>query len=479
MNRKASVMITMLGLALIAGLGLPRLSTPAVRAQTPQEREAIKHATAISLAFNHATKKISPSVVNITSTQRVEDSFGHDDFFERFFGPRGGDDRFFERKGLGSGVVARADGYILTNNHVVADADEVRVTLANGRSYSAEVVGADQESDLAVIRIDNDDLVPARFGDSDAIDVGQWVLAVGNPFALDHTVTAGIVSAKGRSGMGLAIYENFIQTDAAINPGNSGGPLVNLRGEVIGINTAISTRTGGYMGIGFAISSNMARNVMESIIAGGRVVRGWLGVTMQELTEDLAESFKFEGTSGVLIGDVTEDGPAQQAGVESGDIITVLAGQEMRDMDALRNTVAQIAPGTTVDLTVVRDGQERTFEVTLGERPPLEELAARSFTGPERNMTVSELGVSVRALTPDLARELGARSEDGVAVTAVQPGSLADRVGIEINDIIVAFGDNRIRGLDDLRRAVENFDPKRGIRVQIQRGGSTVFLMMK
>ena len=386
MNRKAVVSIALLGLAAAVGLGLPRVWTPQSHAaQSPKEQAALKYVTDLSLAFQRATKKISPSVVNVVSIYRVDVESrrdprrrvpGVEDFFDRF-GPEDRGDRFDERRAQGSGVIARADGYIVTNNHVVDRADDVEVTLANGRTYKAEIVGTDPETDLAVIRIDVDDLEPARFGDSDTIEVGQWVLAVGNPFRLDHTVTAGIISAKGRSGMRLAIYENFIQTDAAINPGNSGGPLVNLDGEVIGINTAISTRTGGYMGIGFAIPSNMARGVMESILEGGRVVRGWLGVTMRPLTDDLAASFDFEGTDGVLVANVAEDGPAQQAGIEPGDIIIEIAGRDTTDMNTLRHTVADIAPQKTVKVVLVRDGRKRTIDATLGERPRYEELAGR------------------------------------------------------------------------------------------------------
>ena len=338
-------------------------------------------------------------------------------------------------------------------------------------------MGTDEETDLAVIRIDATDLVPAVFGDSDAIQVGQWVLAVGNPFGYDHTVTAGIVSAKGRSGLGVAIYENFIQTDAAINPGNSGGPLVNLHGEVIGINTAITTRTGGSMGIGFAIPSNMARSVMDSILDTGQVVRGWLGVHMADLTEDLAQSFGYQGTSGVIIAYVLEDSPADKAGLEPDDIVAEFAGKPMADMKQLLNTVATIAPGTAVELTVFRNGEERKVRVTLGERPPLQELTAQQR--PDQGESFDALGVTARELTPVLARELGARFPDGVVVTAVEPDGHAARVGIKANDIIFAFGDTRIRTLDDFRKAMDEFDPDEGVRVRLQRGGTIFYLIVK
>ncbi|MCH8164677.1 MAG: DegQ family serine endoprotease [Planctomycetes bacterium] len=469
-----------------AGFGLPQLLTQDVHAQaqdqTPQEREALKYAHDLSLAFQQATKVISPSVVNIVSTVRIQarrptrDFFGGDDFFERFFGPQA-PPRSKERRGQGSGLVARPDGYILTNNHVVAGADEVRVTLANGAEYEATIIGTDRETDLAVIKIDSNGLTPAVFGDSDAIQVGQWVLAVGNPFGYDHTVTAGIVSAKGRSGLGVAIYENFIQTDAAINPGNSGGPLVNLRGEVIGINTAITTRTGGSMGIGFAIPSNMARSVMDSILDTGQVVRGWLGVHMADLTEDLAQSFGYQGTSGVIIAHVVQDSPADKAGLKPDDIVAEFDGKPMADMKQLLNTVATITPGTAVELTVFRNGEERKVRVTLGERPPLQELTAQQR--PDQGESFDALGVTARELTPVLARELGARFPDGVVVTAVEPDGHAARVGIKANDIIFAFGDTRIRTLDDFRKAMDEFDPDEGVRVRLQRGGTIFYLIVK
>ena len=409
--RTLLAVVILLGLAVTGGLSVPRLSTQDVQAQapsqTPQEREALKYAHDLSLAFQQATKTIAPAVVNIVSTQRVEvpqrrrsrlrtprgfeDFFGGDDFFERFFGPQDRSRRFREWRGQGSGLIVRPDGYIITNNHVVAEADEIQVKLANGREYEAEVVGTDEETDLAVIRIDATDLVPAVFGDSDAIQVGQWVLAVGNPFGYDHTVTAGIVSAKGRSGLGVAIYENFIQTDAAINPGNSGGPLVNLRGEVIGINTAITTRTGGSMGIGFAIPSNMARSVMDSILDSGQVVRGWLGVQMAELTHDGADSAGFKGTTGVVIDQVMPDSPAEKAGLEKDDIITEFDGKSIGNMNELRNAVAQTAPETTVELTLFRQGKQRTVRVTLGDLAKAGGHTWESF---------DQLGVTVYTLTP-------------------------------------------------------------------------------
>ncbi|MHC4446776.1 MAG: Do family serine endopeptidase, partial [Planctomycetota bacterium] len=396
---------------------------------------------------------------------------------EEFFGfriPHGP----FERRGEGSGVIARADGYILTNNHVVREAGEIQVTLDNGRQYEAEVVGADMETDLAVIKIDSNGLTPARFGDSEALQVGQWVLAVGNPFGLEHTVTAGIVSAKGRSGVGLAFYENLIQTDAAINPGNSGGPLVNLSGEVVGINAAITTQSGGNLGIGFAIPGNMARLVMNSILDSGHVVRGYLGVQMAPLTEKRAESSGYEGIRGVIIDKVTEDGPAEQAGLKPDDILLEVNGRRVTDMIQLRNLVATIPPGKTVDVIVFRKGARRTIPVTTGERPPLEVLAA-AVEPPPSSEPFEALGVTVAELTPDRARRLGARRGSGVVVTAVTPDSLADEVEIQVDDIILNLGDARTRDLEDFRAAMEGFDPQEGVRLRLRRDGGTVYVLAR
>ncbi len=466
-DRKLAAWIVGSGLVLSVILVGPRGLTPDAHAQSqpsdPAERAAIRAANDLSLAFQHASRQIAPSVVNIVNIVQLELRV-----------PPGLADRW---RGQGSGVIARADGYILTNSHVVWEAGEIQVTLANGRQYQAEVVGADRETDLAVIKIDSNGLTPATFGDSEATKVGQWVLAVGNPFGLDHTVTAGIVSAKGRV-MGLATYENLIQTDAAINPGNSGGPLVNLNGEVIGITAAITTQTGGNLGIGFAIPSNMARLVMDSILVRGRVVRGYLGVQMAVLTEELAESFGYDGTRGVIIAEVTEDSPAEEAGLQRNDIVLEISGRRVIDRNQLLNSVARIPPGKTVDVTVFRNGARRSVSLTVGERPPFLELAA-AMKPPPSGEPFEALGVTVAELTRDRAWRLGARSGSGVVVTAVTPDSLAGRVGIEVNDIILNLGDSRIRDLEDFRSAMEGFDPQEGVRLRLLRGGRTVYVPAK
>ena len=367
-----------------------------------------------------------------------------------------------------------SDGYVLTNNHVVEGADEVNVNLSDDRSFSAEIVGVDDKSDLAVLKIDAHDLVPAHVGDSDAMEVGQWVLAVGSPFGLAQTVTAGIVSAKGRADMGITDYEDFIQTDAAINPGNSGGPLVNLHGEVVGINTAIASRTGGYMGIGFAIPSNMARNVMDSIIEKGSVERGFLGAGIQDLNTDLAASFGYDSADGVLIGDIVPDGPAEKSGLQPGDIVVEFNGKSTHKANQLRNAVAATKPGTRVPLSVIRNGKSMRFDVEVGQ---LESQAAAPWTGREASV---DLGMTVQTLTAEVARQIGADERDqGVVVTTVEPGSIAARVGMQPGDVVLAVGNSRVKNVSDFREAIQALDVSQGIRMQVMRDGGRRYVFFR
>jgi serine protease Do len=476
----------------VALSGLDRFSHSAYAAEKDQAaaaREQLKHAADLSKAFQHTSQAVRPSVVTIISVKRIRPvlrqqrgvnplfrnyplpEFFGEDFFDRFFGHRT-PEHGFEQRGLGTGVIVTKDGYILTNNHVVGDADEVTVKLSDSRDYQASVVGTDEKTDLAVLKIDAEDLVPAVFGDSDELEVGEWVLAVGNPFGLGHTVTAGIVSAKGRANVGIADYEDFIQTDAAINPGNSGGPLLNLSAEVVGINTAIATRTGTYMGIGFAIPSNMARSIMKSILEKGRVDRGWLGVVIQDLNDDLSQSFGYESTNGVLVSDVMPDGPAAKAGLRAGDIVTEYDGKPMGDMNQFRNAVAATTPGRKVDIRVFRGKGYKTLAVQVGQL----EGQTRLAWGADPS---GELGLTVQTVTPEIARQLGYGDVHGVVVTGVEPGSPADKAGIRPRDVITDVADDPIENIADFRAAMSKQDLKKGVRMRLNTGGARRFAFVK
>ena len=444
----------------------------------------------LSAAFRQVAKQVRPSVVSISTVQRLKPrdrrmpradvpeqfrEFFGDDMFERFFDerlPQGG----LEREGLGTGVIVSADGHLVTNNHVVRGADEVSVTLFDKRTLPAKIVGTDPKTDLAVLKIDASGLTPAQFGDSAAAEVGEWVLAIGSPFGLDQTVTAGIISAKGRH-MRITDYDDLIQTDAAINPGNSGGPLVNLRGQVIGINTAIASGTGRYSGVGFAIPSNMVASVRDAITKHGRVQRGKLGALIQNLDQDLARSFGFNSTDGVLIGDVVDGSPAAQAGLKSGDIVLQYNGQPVKEADELRNAVAATKPGAQAELLIFRQGKQQKVSVKVAELEDEARADARDERGGEQ---AADLGVTVQTLTPELAARLEYdRDEQGVVVTNVASGSVAARAGVRPRDLIVDVNGTAVRSAKEFRAALDKGDAARGIRLQLKRDGNRLFVFLK
>jgi len=348
---------------ILAPIGQPSPASPSIKESVPPVK-------ALG-TYSPAARKAMPSVVNIFTSKEVKlprNPFMDDPLFRRFFGDQP-DDETQRSSSLGSGVVVRADGYIVTNHHVVEAADEIEVALNDGRQAKAKVVGTDPESDLAVLKVDLKNLPAATFGRPDQINVGDVVLAIGNPFGVGQTVTQGIVSALGRTHLGISTFENFIQTDAAINPGNSGGALVDVNGNLIGINTAIYSQSGGSMGIGFAIPVSLARHVMEQIIASGSVTRGWIGVEVQDLTPELAESFKLANTKGVLIAGVVRGGPADRAGVKPGDVLVEVEGKPVVDSSAMLNLVAEAQPGKTAGLKVLRNNKEVAMRLTVGKRP--------------------------------------------------------------------------------------------------------------
>ncbi|HEX2229170.1 MAG TPA: DegQ family serine endoprotease [Candidatus Binatia bacterium] len=434
--------------------------------------------------FVALAKRMRPVVVNISTTQVSEmrgqsqqefgSPFGDDDpfndFWRRFFGgpmPRGPQ----RQRSLGSGFIIDADGSILTNNHVVENAQKIVVKLSNDQEYEAKVIGRDPKTDMAVIKIDaKTALSAASLGDSDGLEVGEWVVAIGNPFGLDSTITSGIVSAKGRH-IGQGPYDNFIQTDASINPGNSGGPLINLRGEVIGINTAIFSRTGGNMGIGFAIPINLAKELLPQLRGKGKVTRGYLGVLIQKVTPDIAESLGMERGYGALVANVSKDGPAEKAGVKVGDVIVEFDGKEVKDSADLPIIVARTPVDKKVRMKVLRDKKEVTLNVAVGELKDEEVVAS----APEKG----ELGMTVQKLTPQLAENLGLDKPDGVVVTAVEPGSAAEEAGIRRGDVILEVDRKPVRGVEDYRKAIGANRKGRGVLFLVRRGESTLFLALK
>lgn len=427
-----------------------------------------------SETFATIAERVKPSVVLIKSQRVVRQTqqrfWGP---FEEFFGggqPRNDQPRQF--RGVGSGVIVSQDGYILTNNHVVENADELKVQLSDEREVNAEVIGLDPRTDLAVIKVEFDDLPALAFGDSEKLRVGEWVMAVGNPFGLNHSVTAGIVSAKGRGRVlptqpGDVTYENFIQTDAAINPGNSGGALVDMEGNLMGINTAIYTRTGGYQGIGFAVPANMARNIMTRLVEDGRVARGYLGVMINNLDEVVAESMGLENTDGVLIVGIQDDGPAKGTDLQREDVVIALNGMKVEDMDDLRYRIADIAPGTEVELEVIRDGAPMTISIELGELPGDEPTSIASREEPQRS-PASNLGIDVM----DVSRQWSRFYEQGsgVVITVVRSGSVAEDRGLQRGDLIREVNGDPVSSVQEFLGIVRQFDTGQAIRFRIQRG---------
>jgi serine protease Do len=478
-------------LATGAGLLLHEKSTAA---PAPSVRDSARE---LSRAFRDVARNISPSVVGILATHAAAEAptnfhrFGpfqgpNDDLFRRFFGQRGdeGDEEGSPwsfpfpmpsptLRGQGTGVIVDAGGIIATNNHVVAGAKRLEVTLQDGRKLPAEVVGTDPETDLALLSVKEKDLPAAKLGDSTLLEPGEWVVAVGNPFGLDHTVTVGVVSATRRSGIGVASYENFIQTDAAINPGNSGGPLLNLDGEVIGINTAIRTSNGGSDGISFAIPSNTLAKVLPELVHDGRVSRGWLGVSLQPLTPELAKSFELASPTGALISEVLSDTPAAEAGLRPGDVVLSIQGKDVRDDGELREAVAALAPGTEADLTLLRDGEQKSITVQLGERPGRDVLARRETRAPRGS---ESFGLRLGDVPRNLAREL--ELSGGAVVREVLPDSPAARAGLMPGDVILSVDEHEIDGSDD---AVEQLrEAGSGARLLVRsRDGSSRWLFLE
>ena len=432
--------------------------------------------------FDEVADEASPVVVSIFAEQIVKvptfglpgdpfrDFFGPD-FFKHFFGQQP-EEQERRQRSLGSGVIVSEDGYILTNNHVVEGADKLTVMLTSGKKYEARNVGTDPQTDLGLIKIEAQDLPTAKLGDSDTIRVGEWVLAIGNPFGLSNTVTAGIISAKGRANVRLAAYEDFLQTDAAINPGNSGGALVNMEGELVGINTAIFSRSGGYQGIGFAVPVNMARRVMEDLRDTGKVTRGYLALLPQDIDDKLAKAMNLKSTEGSLVGNVTPGGPADKAGIKRGDVITEVDGNKIKDSKQLRNVVAAVKPGSKVHITLLRDGKEMRVTAELVERPKESETVVPMK---EEEKVEAKIGLSVQDLTPDIEEQLGFKGEKGVVVTSVVPGGLADEAGINTGDLIKEINRKEVKSASEFSRIISQAKGGDTLLFLLRRGENTFF----
>jgi serine protease Do len=435
-------------------------------------------------SFADLADEVKHSVVNISTTRVVKgeplqpfdgpnspfNEFFGDEFFKRFFGDRPQGQGDTKTHALGSGFIIDKDGLILTNNHVIEKADEIKVKLANEKEYDAQVVGRDPKTDLALIRVtpDADFPKPAKLGDSDALRVGDWVIAVGNPFGLGHTVTAGITSAKGRI-IGAGSYDDFIQTDAAINLGNSGGPLFNMKGEAIGVNTAIVARG---QGIGFAIPSNMVTQILSQL-KSGKVIRGWLGIAIQDLSPELAESFGLKDQKGVLVGDVVEDGPAAKAGIKRGDIVLMFNGKKVETAHALSSMVAATAPETQSNVEVLRDGKPMNIPVVLGTMPATQDAAEAA---PPKDETF--WGLTVKNITPELARRFNwPEDETGVIITAVTPGSPASEVGLRPGDALQEVNRQVVKDLSDFNKAVAG--DQKSLLLLVKRGEHTFYVVLK
>jgi serine protease Do len=454
------------------------------RANSLPKSDKLTTARSLGQAFVEVAKKVQPAVVNVTTektiTMKPWERFGDDffkgspfeDFFRGFGFPpreRGKEYRQKQRSG-GSGVIVDKEGYILTNNHVVEGADKVKVRLNDGREFTATVKGQDPRTDLSVLHIKAKDLPVAILGDSDKLEVGEWAIAIGSPFGLEHTVTVGVISAKGRSGLGTGTYEDFIQTDASINPGNSGGPLINIDGEVVGINAMI-IQPG--TGIGFAIPINMAKQILNDLIKQGKVVRPWLGISVQDLTPEMMEYFKVKEKEGVLVGQVYSGTGAEKAGLASGDIIKSVDDKAIKNVNELVKEIQKKKVGQKVKLNTIRDGKGMTIEVTTTSMPDKPEL-------PKEKEGEEKLGARVQELTPQLALKYQISGiKRGVVVIGIEEGSLADEIGFEEGDVILEINRKKIETLKDFEKAVKDANIEKGILFHLHRKGSSFYLTYK
>ncbi len=446
-------------------------------------------------AFSSVVKKAGPAVVYIRVEKVMQnhnglnnqDPYGlfNDPFFERFFGPQfqhprqnpnNQAPRQFKQQAAGSGFIISKDGYILTNNHVVEKADSITVKLADKRELPAKVIGTDPQSDVALIKIEADNLPILPLGNSNKLEVGNWVIAIGSPFELSQTVTVGVVSAKGRSRIGINDYENFIQTDAAINPGNSGGPLLNIYGEAIGINTAIFSRSGGYMGIGFAIPINMAKTVTEQLKKNGKVTRGWLGVMIQDVDEALSKSFELDSAGGVLISEVQKNSPADKAGIKQGDILITMNERKLVDVPDLRNHIALMTPGSKVKFQLIRQGKIKHITVLIGEQPA--DFAQGEKIDKKKDNSLEEMGLTLQDLNADLATQFGYQQNQGVLIADVKPGTPAAEAGLAPGHLIEEINKIRVHNLKEMKQALKNLRSSKQLLLLVNLGDYRRYIVL-
>lgn len=470
--------------ALLAGIVISSqlVFTAVAHAQGPKiSRDSIDLLTRTGRAMAEVTAAVKPAIVNISTSRTVkfaggEDPFFNDPFFRRFFGDNFGRQKQPKEQksvGLGSGVIVSSDGYIITNYHVIKEADEIKVLMSDKKEYVGKVIGSDPKTEISVVKIEASGLPTIAWGNSDLLEVGDLVLAVGNPYGLNQTVTMGIVSALGRANVGIADYEDFIQTDAAINPGNSGGALVNAKGELVGINTAIYSTSGGYQGIGFAIPCNMVKSVMDSLINKGKVVRGWLGVSIQKITPELAKQFTLKEEVGALVGDVVENSPSEKAGLKRGDVIIEYDGRKIEEPSNLRNMIANTAPGEEHQMKVLRENKTMTLTVTIGELPA--EAQEDIISGNYENVLK---GITVQDMTPEIVQKLKIPDRiKGVIITDIAEDSLASGV-LTQGDVIQEINRKKVNNVKSYQELVSKIKKGEDVLLLIYRRGTSLFVTL-